>query len=265
MNMYLHELRVYRKNTLLWTLSMCAATAFLFWMFPAFSQATEGIRQMIANFPMALQIAFGLDLTDISTVTGYYSFIITFLMLCGAVQAITLGLSMLSRETTGKTVDFLLTKPVARTRVLAAKLLAGATCVTLTSAAYLGAATGMAHAVSETAFTYQPFLLMSLAFYFVQLIFLALGFCISAIRPKIRSVLPVGLSTVFGLFILGMVAAALERTELYYLTPFKYFDTAHILLHSAYEPSYALTGAVVAAVCVVTGFVVYTRRDIHAS
>lgn len=265
MNIYLHELKTYRRNTLLWTVSLCAGTALMFWMFPAFALNLAAVQGMLANYPVVVQMAFGLSIKAIGNVTGFYSFIITFLMLCGAVQAMNIGISVLSRETTGKTADFLLTKPCARSAVLTAKLLAAFTCIAVTSAAFIGASVAMASAVQNAPIVYKPFLLMSLAFFFVQVIFLAIGFCVAAIVPKIRSVLPVSLSTVFGFFIIGMVASSLNRSDLYYLTPFKYFDTIHILETSSYQTSFAVTAAVVTVAAVLTAYVWFLRRDIHAS
>jgi len=96
-------------------------------------------------------------------------------------------------------------------------------------------------------------------------IFLALGFVVGAVIPKIRSVLPLSLSTVFGFFIVGMVAATLNQKSLYYLSPFKYFDTVAILETSAYQTSFLLTGALVTLVAVLSGYAVYIRRDIHTT
>jgi ABC-2 type transport system permease protein len=265
MNVYLHELRCYRKNTLLWIVSLGAGVALLFWMFPAFAQNIAPLQQMLANFPMVIQIAFGLSVESIGSVTGFYAFAVTFLMVCGAVQAMYLGLSVMTKEHTGKTADFLLTKPLTRVSVLTAKLLATFTCVAVTSAVYVAVSAAAAAAVSTSPVDYPRFLLMSLAFFFIQVIFLAMGFCVGAVVPKIRSVLPVSLSTVFGFFIVGMAAAALERQDLYYLSPFKYFDTLRVLQKSSYQTSFLVAGAAVTALCVLAGYVVYTRRDIRAA
>jgi len=265
MNMYRHELRCYRKNTLLWICSLCLGAVFMFWMFPAFASNTVAISEVLRNYPEAVQKAFGLSADRIGTVTGFYSFIITFFMVCGAVQATALGMGVLAKETTGKTADFLLTKPLPRARVLTAKLAAVWTCVTLTALAFVAATLSMALAVSPAALDWTPFMLMSLAFYFVQIIFLTIGFAMGAIVPKIRSVLPVAMSTVFGFFIVGTVASALGQTKLYYLSPFKYFDTTAILETSAYRPSYTAMAALVTLLCVLAGYAVYGRRDIRAS
>ena len=127
MNVYLRELKTWRKNTALWIAALCVGTLFLFWMYPTFAQNVAPLQEMLNRFPPALQAAFGLSADTISSVNGFYAFVITFLTLCGAVQAMMLGLSAMGRETAGKTTDFLLTRPVTRGRVLTAKLLGAAT------------------------------------------------------------------------------------------------------------------------------------------
>lgn len=263
MNVYLRELKTWRKNTALWIAALCVGTLFLFWMYPTFAQNVAPLQEMLNRFPPALQAAFGLSADTIGSVNGFYAFVITFLTLCGAVQAMMLGLSAMGRETAGKTTDFLLTRPVTRGRVLTAKLLGVFTCVTVTSAVFLGVSAGMAHAAGG-AFDFRPFLLISLTFYFEQVMFLAMGFCIGALAPRIRSPLPVALSTVFGFFVIGMAAAALDRPELYYLAPFKYFDTLNILMRLAYRPSFVLAACVLTGGCVLAAYAGFLRRDLRA-
>lgn len=265
MNIYRLELKRTRKSTLLWILSLCAGTAFLFWMYPAFADNTVALNEILKNYPEALQVSFGLSGGQIGSIPGFYSFIVTFLILCGAVQATSLGITALSGETAGKTADFLLTKPLPRHRVITAKLLAALTDVVLTSAAFVGSAVVMAIAVRTSEFDWTPFMLMSLAFLWVQVIFVALGLLTGAVAIRIRSVLPVSLSMVFGFFIVGMAAATLEVRDLYYLSPFKYFDTTEILRGNGYHGSFVLTAILVTGLSILLAYLVYIRRDIHSA
>lgn len=265
MNIYRHELRSYIKSTLTWVVSLCAVTAMFFSIFPAFEKTAGDMISFFKGFPLEVQNAFGFPIDLIGTIPGYYSFILTYIILCGGIQAMNIGLSVLGKEGAGKTSDFLLTKPVTRVGVLNAKLAAALTHIVVTSALYLLIASVMALAFQTKEFDYTPFLLMSLTFFYVQLIFLALGFLVASIVPKIRSMLPVSLGTVFGFFILGMVAAALEEEKLYYLSPFRYFDPAHIIQYHAYEMPYLAVGAAFIVLAVIVSYAVYTKKDIHAA
>jgi ABC-2 type transport system permease protein len=264
MNIYLHELRSYRKSTLVWIVSIVAATALFMAMFTVFSRSSEDILGIFKGFPDAVLKAFGMDPETMASLPGFYSFILTYLVLCGAVQAMNLGISALGREASGKTADFLLTKPVTRARVITAKLLAVLTLLVITGAFFSLAATVAAFSVSA-GFDCGRFLMMTATFFYLQILFASLGFLVSVLVPKIKSVLPVSLSTVFGFYIVGMVGAALGDDRIYWLTPFKYFDPAYIAQNAAYQAKYAVVAAAVFALCVAAGYIVYGRKDIHAA
>ena len=104
MNIYLHELKAYRKSTLEGVLSLCAGTLFQFSMFQAFAQNATALTDALRNYPLIIQMAFGLFIDQIGSVNGFYSFIVTFLTLVGSVQAMTLGISVVSKETTGRKI-----------------------------------------------------------------------------------------------------------------------------------------------------------------
>ena len=262
MNIYLREMKAAFKSTVGWSLSLSAATFFMFAMYPAFSGNAAAIGDALKNYPLMIQLAFGLYLDQIGSVNGFYSFIVTFLTLVGSVQAMTLGLTALSKETTRRTADFLLTKPVSRLIVSAAKLLAALSCVTLTSGVYM--LTAFLCAAAYAPFAMRPFFLMSLSFFLVQVMFLALGFLASAAVSRIRSALPAALSAVSAFFVIGAVAAMLERQALYFLSPFKYFDTYHILMTASYKPAFVVAWALAVAFSVFVGMGVYIRRDVRA-
>ncbi len=262
MNIYLREMQAALRSTFVWSLSLAVATFFMFAVYPAFSGNAAAIGDALKNYPLMIQLAFGLYLDQIGSVNGFYSFIVTFLTLTGSVQAMTLGLTALSKETTRRTADFLLTKPVSRLVISAAKFLAALSCVALTSGVYM--LTAYLCASPYAPFAMRPFFLMSLSFFLVQGMFLAMGFLASAAVPKIRSALPAALSAVSAFFIMGAVAAMLERQALYFLSPFKYFDTYHILMTASYKPAFVLAWALVVAFCVFAGMAVYIRRDVRA-
>jgi ABC-2 type transport system permease protein len=264
MNIYLHELRSYRKNTLIWMVTLCAVALFFFSMFPAFSKSADEIMAILNQMPKAVIAAFGFPFDLITTVLGFYSFLILCVSICGAVQGMYLGVSVIAKETTGKTADFLLTKPVTRPKVITAKILATLTCVTATSIVYGFAAFATAMALNTQDFAVMPFVLMTLSVYFIQIIFLAIGILTATLIPKIKSVLPVSLSTVFSFFVIGMIGAVLNEQTIYYLSPFKYFDSLYIIRNSAYQMQYLLAGLLIVAVSVGLTYFYYSKRDIHA-
>lgn len=262
MNILLHELRAYRKSTIIWTISLIGIAALFMSLYPSFSRDTEEFRKLLEGYPAALREAFGINLDTFFSILGFYCYGLSFVTLSGAIQAMNLGTSIVSKEVREKTADFLLTKPVTRQRVLANKLLAAFISIIITNIVYIAAATLIANQVKTDDFQLSIFILLSLTLFFVQLIFLAVGIIISVIVPKIKSVLTVSLATVFTFYFLGMFSSIDEAKR--YLSPFKYFDTAYIMEKSGYEISFLITGAVVIILAIGASFLIYTKKDIHS-
>jgi ABC-2 type transport system permease protein len=261
MNILLHELRAYRKSTIIWTISLIAIVSLFLSFFPSFTKDTEEFSKLLEGYPAALREAFGINLDNFFSILGFYCYGLSFVTLCGAVQAMNLGTSIVSKEVREKTADFLLTKPVTRTVVLTNKLLAALISILITNIFYLTAAILLAYQVATEEFNVRIFILLSLTVLFVQLIFLALGIIISVMVQKIKSVLTVSLATVFAFYFLGMFSADEAKR---YLSPFKYFDTTYIIEQSGYEASFLITGAIVMITAIGGSYFIYAKKDIHS-
>ena len=74
------------------------------------------LKKYLKDYPEPVRKALGLSVDSISSILGFYSYIFLYITLCGAIQAMNLGTSIISKEVSEKTADFLLTKPVTRHR-----------------------------------------------------------------------------------------------------------------------------------------------------
>lgn len=264
MNMFLHELKAYRKSTIIWTFALMAAVILFLSMFPSFSREAEQFEKLLEGYPEALRKAIGLSVENIGSILGFYSYIFLYISLIGAIQAMNLGTSILSKEVRDKTADFLLTKPVTRTKIMTSKLLAAFTSLVITNVFYILVATMMVSLVATKEYSTKIFLLLSLTLFFLQLIFLTLGIIISVVVPKLKSVLPISLGSVFGFFIIGALASTTGDDTLRYISPFKYFDFTYIVQNSSYEPSFMMVAIGFIVIALAASYLIYSRRDIHA-
>ncbi|WP_379161534.1 ABC transporter permease [Paenibacillus sp. sgz5001063] len=264
MNIFLHELKAYRKSTIIWLLSLIAIMMLFMSLFPSFHKDAEEFTKLLEGYPESLRKAIGLDLGNLFTIMGFYTYALTFIILIGAIQAMNLGTSIVSKEVREKTADFLLTKPVTRTTVITAKLMAAFVSLVITNVIYGVATYGMASQVKTEDYSLKMFLLLSLSIFWIQLIFLAIGIVMSVMVRKIKSVLTVSLATVFSFYFIGMIGATTGDAKLRYLSPFKYFDPAEIMKHAGYDISYVITGAVIIVIAVSASYFIYAHKDIHA-
>lgn len=264
MNMYLRELKSHLKSTVIWTLSIIALAVMYLSMYPGIAKDAENFKKIIEGYPKAVQAAVGISVDSISSLLSFYSFVFIYVLLCGAIEAMNLGVSMLTKETREKTCDFLLTKPVSRVSIMNAKLLAAASLILITDVIYIPAAYFLAEAVKTKDFSSKLFLMVSVTLFFVQLMFLSIGVLVSVAVPRLKSVLPVSLGTVFGLYFVGTLLAADSKSPVRFLSPFRYFDSGYIIKNSTYEPKFLIAGAIIVIAAIAASYLVYNRKDIHA-
>jgi ABC-2 type transport system permease protein len=264
-NIFIHEFRTRLKSVIIWSLSVAAMVLFFFSLFPAFADQAALMNGLLAKFPPALLEAFGMNRMDLSSVLGYYSFLLVFVQLCLAIQAGNYGFGLVSIEENELTADFLLTKPVSRIQVLTSKLLAALTSLVLTELVVW-----ITSFVAILAFRggrpYEISLLIQLMLSLVvfQLFFLAVGVVISLLVKRVRSVTPYSLGLGFGAYVINGFSGIFGDVKLEYITPFKHLDPAYFVQHGAFNLSLLLLNLAVTLVALTASYCLYNRRDIAA-
>lgn len=266
MNVFLRELAAYRKSTVIWMIAM-GGMVFLFMagMFPAFTSDLEAAKELLSGLPDAVRAAFSISLDTFFTVFGFYAYFLSFATVAAAIQAMNIGAGVIAKEFSGKTADFLLTKPIERWKVLTAKLAAAIVSVVLVSVAFSISGYFAALAASDEPFSAKTFFLLSLILLLVQLFFLALGALLAVVLPKIKSVVSVSLPAVFAFYIIGTLGEVLGNEEVRYLTPFKFFDPVHIMNEQALEGRYLLLEAAFVVLFLGAAYVIFQKKNLRAS
>lgn len=266
MNVYLRELAAYRKSTLIWMAAM-GALVFLFMagMYPAFTADIAAAKELINGLPPAVKAAFGISIDTFFSVFGFYAYFLSFATVAGAIQAMNIGTGVISKEFSGKTADFLISKPVRRWKIITAKLAAALTSVLLVSVTFGVVGYVAALSASTEPFAAGTFFLLSLTLLLIQVFFVALGALFAVALPKIKSVISVSLPVVFAFFIIGTLGDLVGNKEVRYVTPFKFFDQVYIMNHAAIETRYLLLDAAFIAVFVIATYVIFQKKNVRAS
>jgi ABC-2 type transport system permease protein len=228
------------------------------------ADATD-FKSLVENYPPAVQAILGINLDYISSLSGFYTMVFSFITLCGTIQAMNLGVSILSKEARERTADFLLVKPVSRSSIIVAKLAAAYTTIITTDIIFYGVTFLLADIVTSGDYDRKLFILINLTMFLIQIILIAFGMLVSVFFRKIKNVLPISLGFVLGFYMIGVLLAGDKKEEtLRFLSPYKYYDTTYIIENGRYETPYLLLGAAIVLVCIVASFLIYNRKDIHA-
>lgn len=265
MNIFFRELKAYRSSTLIWAASLSVLAILFLAIFSSFTKDVEASQKVLGSLPLAIRNGLGISLKNFFTVYGFFGYLMTYVTLAGAIQAMNLGTGVISKEFSGKTADFLMTKPVSRVSVITEKVLAVVTLLIVTNVIFSAVAAITASTVAPTDFHLTTFVLISATLLLVQLVFVALGILFSIIIPKIKSVISVSLPTVFTFFIIGTLGAILGNDNVRYITPFKFYDTSYVINNGGYETNFLLIEIAFIVLALIASYVMYFKKDVGAA
>ena len=219
---------------------------------------------IIDSVPPAMLAVFNFSAFNLTTVTGFLGVMFTYFSLIISVSAVMWGSDIITKEERDKTVEFSLTLPVRRSTLITAKTLAA-----LVNCLGLLLFTGIAIVINAA--TYEPdsefysFLsMMLLAFFLLQMIFLAIGIFLGCAMKHYKQASSVAVGVLLGTFMLSVFAGLNEDLDfLKYATPFKYFNPVKLFHESSIEPVFLVLTAVIIVVCLAGAYFTYAKRDLY--
>lgn len=252
------------KALLIWSLVLGAMVVLTLSIFSSMAGEQESMEELMKAYPESLQKVFGMDRLDFSSLIGFYGIEVHFMTtLFGSIYAVMLGSGMIAKEENDKTIEFLLSKPITRTRIVGEKLSAVFVNVTIFNAALLAAGLIGAQLAGDAELPMRPFFMMVTGTLLLHLMFASIALAFSAAIRKTRSVLAISLAVVFISYFLNTMAGLSEQADaLKYVSPFRYVDAADIVSHDGLSPLYVAIMLLVLGACSAIAFVIYRRKDI---
>ncbi len=263
MNIFIRELKANFKSLIIWNVIMILFIVVGFSKFSAYYNNPEMLA-ILKDFPPAMVSAFSLNAFNLTTVTGFYGVMFSYFALILSIAAAMWGSDIISKEERDKTVEFALTLPVTRSRLITAKTAASViNCIGL-----LLITSGI---TVVTAQKYQPdrefynFLYLGmLALFIMQMIFLAIGVFLGCAMKQYKRAGSVAVSLLLGTYILSIIASLNKNLDFVkYFSPFKYFDPVKLLRENKLDIAFIGLSAVIIAVCLVGAYYSYAKRDLY--
>jgi ABC-2 type transport system permease protein len=267
MNIYARELKAHYKSFLIWAASMVFLIAAGMMKYAAFAKTGASINELFKSLPVELMKAMGIDPgMDLSSVSVFYSIFFLYFLLLMTVHSCLLGASIIAKEERDKTADFLLVKPIRRSRVITAKIMAALTQVVLynlvtfaASVAFVEQANTTGHALTGPIFAVTSMLLI------IQVLFLGIGLLLGAWARSAARASGIATAIILGTFLLKVLIELENDLDfLEFLTPFSYFKSAEIMFDHTIRVGYIVLSLAVTAVTVAGTYFFFGRRDLRS-
>ncbi|HBG74870.1 MAG: hypothetical protein A2X25_07780 [Chloroflexi bacterium GWB2_49_20] len=263
MNIFFRELKANFRSLLIWSGIVLLLVLVGFAKFSAYAGNPE-LLAILDTMPQAMIQAMSLRAFDLTTVTGFYGVMFAYFALMLSIASVMWGSEFISKEERDKTVEFSLSLPVTRGRLITAKTLAAVVdCIVLLIVTWVGTLMGAA--------TYQPdseffgFVALSmLALFILQMIFLAIGVFLGCAMKYYKQANSMAVSILLVTFFLSIISGLNKNLEfLKYFSPFNYFNPLDMLNKSRIDIYFVFLSAGIIAVCMVGAYATYSKRDLY--
>jgi len=263
MNIFLRELRANLKSLLIWGGIVLLFTVIGFGKFSAYAGNPE-LLTILEDLPPALMAAFNFSAFNLTTVTGFYGAMFTYFALILSIAAAMWGSDIISKEERDKTVEFSLTLPVTRGRLVTAKALAALiNCIGLLLMTWAFVLIQVAKYQPDSQF-YSFMSLTMLALFLLQMIFLAIGILLGCALKQYKRAGSVAVSLLLGTYFISIISGLDENLEfLKYFSPFTYFNPSAILHESKLDLLFVGLSVGIIAVALLGAYMTYAKRDLY--
>ncbi|MDN4524948.1 ABC transporter permease subunit [Fictibacillus fluitans] len=262
MNIFWRELRSSRKSMIWWCIGLLFMVVSGMSKYDTMKNSGQSVNEIFGAMPKSLQAIFGLSSLDLTTITGYFGMLFSYLALMAAIHAALLGSTMITKEERDKTSEFLLAKPVSRTRIVASKLAASLILLLLFNLVTYGLSAGMVNYYEPSADLSGIGRLMA-GMLILQLIFLSVGMAVAAVSLRPKSTVSIATGILVIAYILSIAIELNDKLDaLRFITPFKYFEAKKLVGSTGFEGVYIWLSAAIILGAFVLTFAAYRKRDL---
>jgi len=263
MNIFLRELKANFRSLLIWGGIVIVFSVTGFSKFSAY----EGNPELIAildGMPPAILAAFNMNAFNLTTITGFWGVMFNYFALLISVAAVMWGTDIITKEERDKTVEFSLTLPIPRERLITAKTFAAVVnCVGLLLITWGITLVNASNYQTNSEF-YEFVSLSMVTFFVLQMTFLAIGILLGCALKRYKQASSIAVGIILGTFFLSIIIGLNEDLDfLKYISPFKYFNPATILRDAQIDLLFVWISAGIIAISLMGAYLTYRRRDLY--
>lgn len=262
MNIFKFELKRSFLSMVGWTLGMVACVSvFMQGMFPIYSDSIDQIMIVMQSFPKEFLAAFGFSM-DMFSFAGFYAFSFTYLTLLGVMFSCTVTLQIFAREKRSHCQEFLYAKPMTRQKIFLEKL-AAVLGLLVVSNVVLVAWAGMVTVLADENDLLGKIVLASISVFCTELLFMAFVILYTIQARKVRTISGAAMAFAFAGFILSALSTLIDKVEMRYIAPFKYFDPYQAVMNGTYEIEYVVTAIVIFVAIMAVSATRFFNKDVR--
>lgn len=263
MNLFLKELKDYALTFVFWSLGLLVMVGGGLGKYAGFTAGDMNVSAIMGSLPKVFLAIFGVSNVPLDTIEGFYGIIYIYVLIMGAVYAVLLGSGILAKEERDKTAEFLMVKPIKRSKIFAIKYAVAVVYLVLYVLVTYAMSMGLLLKVSPE--NTMPLVLgrMMIAMALVMWVFLSLSMFLASVLNQAKQSSQIALIAVLGGYLLSVFIGLFDKLQgLRFIAPFNWFTTID-LIDSGLDLAYVFLCIGLSIAFVVGAYVLYPKRDLR--
>ena len=257
------ELKVNLKSFLIWLSILIIMFGFVYAIYPFIitDESIESIDELMKVFPPEILKAFNMDMDSISTAYGWFkSEGFMFILLITGMYSSILGGSIILKEENDKTIEYLNSLPLKRSKIVTNKIIVGITYVLLI-AIILGIFNYIGLLLS-CEFNQKQFLLLSITPILTGLPLFGINLFISTFMHKTKKTVGISLGLVFIFYLLNMLSELSTKVEfLKYFSLYTLADVRNVMANIAINPLMVIISIAITIITIIGSYTNYNKKE----
>ncbi len=252
------------KSFIIWLSILLGIFLIVYLIYPYIitDETMDSLDEMMKVFPPEVLKAFNMDLSSINTAYGWLkSEGFMFVLIIIGIYCSMLGSSIVLKEESDKTIEYLESLPIKRSTILTNKITTSLVYIVLMILIF-GVFNYIALLISGD-FNHSEYLLLSITPLFIALPFFAINLFISTFLHKTRKTIGISLGLVFLSYILSVLSELSTKVEfLKYFSIYTLADTRNVIVNTSIAPIVVIISLLITFVFIIGSYIRYNRKEL---
>jgi ABC-2 type transport system permease protein len=259
--LYKREIKKNFKPFIAITVVCSALVFYIVSMAPSFGSDIQQILDM--KLPKGMQNALGMDGLNFNSPSSFYTLSFSYIYLFFSIFASGVFATIVSKEFSEKTGEYLFSLPAPRIKLIMVKLSAGFTYILLWACIIFASSWFSFQIHIQEGYDLKPVILMTFAWLLGGIAFASAAFLMSSFLNKARTISGASVALVMAMYMLQLIISFNDSLSfLKYISPFDWFKGSEIANTGQLSIEYSLIAIVISIICFTLGVIRFQRKDV---
>ena len=258
------EIKTYLKGFIIWTLIITLLYLGVAILYPHVitDDTMKSMDELMKVFSPEVLKAFNMDMASMSSYYGWFKTEgFTFLLMIIGIYASILGSNILLVEESEKTIEYLGTLPMKRSKIITNKIIVSILFILLMI--FIISFTNYIALLSGGDFSHKEYLLLSITPILIALPLYSINLFISTFMHKTKKTLGISLGLVFIFYIINILSDISEKAKfLKYFTIYTLSDVRNVIAKLRINPMMVLISIAITIIFITGTYIRYNKKEL---